>query len=173
MASATTCRSMAPCSMTAARSTPSHSSAWAHSVSRVRHGGFVLSFAATFFTDTFESQRESAGVRHVEHVLGFLTVHPLCRQLAKGICMHAHCWSHWRSARERARVRRERRPVALANVQTCRQRSGCRTYDRARPRRRSAPMRMKCTRPDSDRACSSVRTARCSPPRTSCRPRMQ
>ena len=26
----------------------------------VRHGGFVLSFAATFFTDTFEDQRESA-----------------------------------------------------------------------------------------------------------------
>ena len=39
----------------------------------VRHGGFVLSLAASFSTDAFETQEEVRRVRHVEPVLVFLT----------------------------------------------------------------------------------------------------
>ena len=85
-----------------------------------RHGGFVLSFAATFLTDAFEDQRAERGVRHVEHVLGLLISAPAeARQLDRERALEdarTHSRHIGRTAHERARARREQLPPSLSQT---------------------------------------------------------
>ena len=77
----------------------------------VRHGGFVLSLAATFFTDTFENQRESAEFGTLSMSWELLTLRPRVAQRcahtgergnSRVLTMKARQWPDLKPASRRA-----------------------------------------------------------------------